>query len=276
MNKYHKMLQVLDVDLQNLDSLTGEWLKGVRDDLREEALIAHYMTLTTEEIDRIHEEYYGTEAEEKAEDEEIVMMIVGEINSPHPQATDKYADKILVNEVQLVLFVPKSQVDEIGEQYLARGYDAYLAPSMVDAEICSESYWYLFDEYLEPITIDDKMRVAVGFHNCEEMEDHYKKKGILIRRVKEADVCTFWWDSYDRSVDCVGHAKPKEDPHSKALKVCQIAETIVEDGTLYQNLYRCTEAYPALLGDDQMWKDVMNKVITIIQDQVEPHNKGDE
>ena len=152
MNDYHKMLQVLDVDMQNLEHLTGDFLKNVPKGFEAEALINHYKTLSTEEINRIYEEYYGTEEERKAEEartgvktieeireelatQELVMMIIGSINFPHPQATDEYWDKVFVEQVDVVLFVPSDKVGEIGEEYLAKGFDGYLVPSMTEEEI---------------------------------------------------------------------------------------------------------------------------------------------
>jgi hypothetical protein len=252
------MLQVLDVDLQN------EIMEPI-------ALINHYMNLSDEEIDRIHEEYYG-------DDDKLVMMIIGEINFPHPKATDKYRDKIFVEKVQRVEFAPKSKVHEIGEEYLADGYSAYLVPSMQKEEICSDSYWYMFDEWNNPVAIDNKMRVAVGFDSVEEMIKHYSKRDTMsIRRIDHCDKCTFWWESYNRSEDYYGRTEEekaltnnpkKTEVNTNIQTVLDLAETIVEDNTLYQNLYRCNEAYPALLNDDQLWKDTMNEVIAIIQRQI--------
>jgi hypothetical protein len=284
-NKYYKMLQVLDVDLQNLNHLTGDWLKGVRKDMREEALIAHYMTLTSEEIDRIHAEYYGTEeaktsvnwdaVREELAKQELVMLVIGEINFPHPQATDEYWDKVFVERVDKILFVPSDEVGKVGEEHLANGYDAYMAPSLTDAEICSNSHWYLFDDIQDsPVVIDPQMRVAVGFDSIDEMKLDYPN----IKPVGDIDGEKFCWIKYDVSVDCVGGGVLKKNPmdaHQRALKAVDLAEEIVENNQLYQNLYRCEEAYGCLKHDEELWKMTMYKVMTIIQDQVEPHNKGD-
>jgi hypothetical protein len=257
----------MEIDLENLPNL----------DLftTPQGMINWWKNKTDEEINEIYEEYYGHI--DKGEKVQLVMMVIGQMNFPHEDAIDEYWDKTLVNEIVKILYVPKTQTIKIGEEQidLYDGEYSWIVPCMCEEEICSNNYWYAMDTNNTPILFDPQMQLVIGFETVEELLLKYPNS----KPIKEIDKTKVDWAEYDKSIDCNSERIPHKNPmdcHQRALKAVQLADMIIEENKLYQNLYRTEECYGCLKHDEELWTMTMNKVITTIQDQVEPHKKGDE
>jgi len=118
------------------------------------------------------------------------IMIIGSICF---EAEHGHGDSTVVNSVDAILFVDEDKIDEVGEEYLKNGYDAYLCPVLHTYPITSSNPWYVLDGNLCPVMIDSQMCNIVGFETIESMLKEHPNV------MKVTDDNPNFWEDYDNA-----------------------------------------------------------------------------
>lgn len=215
MNSNMKLLKCLSVEFQNF---------GLLNPKSPEQILTSYMGFTDEQIEIIYNKYHGEEKEE----EEMVLMIVGEFEfNVHEKSPEEYSSEThLIHRIDMLKFVELEKSGEIGEKHLTEGYDAYMILNDYDPNtiLCSTE-WFSRDDEGGVVVFDKHMQLIVGFDHGTDVYANYrhaKEVGSKLIKLNNNEAqhpprYKFKWKYYDMK-NPYGKEPVQEEPPQETVR----------------------------------------------------------